>query len=512
MKVVVVDDERVALENIKSLIPWEQHGFEIVGTATNGKSALKLYEERRPQIMIVDIRMPIMDGLELIQTLAARRDNVKFIVMSAYEDFEYARQSISCGNVSCYLLKHEADGERLLDELLKAKKAWQEEDAKRRLELADRLKSAVLGGHFGNSDDANGIRGKLGMLLIQPDMPFSIVPSPNLPFEFADGWLIGEDAGTGGGQDWEPVGSFMLNADQLVMIFANKSLVHSPGETFRSIAADILNRMSGQFQRSFSCFYTVQAGEKSVQQMMQLLTEASSYRVFCGKNAIVCADDLPILAPKEPMAFKPPAIRLDELMQGLKLRNHEMIEHGINQIFSGICEPVWDLPGLYEAVHLCAKLYQDYWASSGMMDAEPLRSLLPGEVYHVQEIRQGLIQAFRDLIAQRVPQTLSPKLNQAIRYMNEHYMEDIGIDEVADAVGISVSYLHQLFKKDLNRTFLDCLTEIRIRKAQHILLHEDAKMFEVSERVGYRSPQHFSQVFKRMTGMSPHEFREGRLS
>jgi two-component system response regulator YesN len=138
--------------------------------------------------------------------------------------------------------------------------------------------------------------------------------------------------------------------------------------------------------------------------------------------------------------------------------------------------------------------------------------LLPGEVYHVQEIRQGLIQAFRDLIAQRVPQTLSPKLNQAIRYMNEHYMEDIGIDEVADAVGISVSYLHQLFKKDLNRTFLDCLTEIRIRKAQHILLHEDAKMFEVSERVGYRSPQHFSQVFKRMTGMSPHEFREGRLS
>lgn len=512
MKVVVVDDERIALENIKSLIPWEEHGFEIVGTATNGKSALKLYEELRPQIMIVDIRMPIMDGLELIRTLAARKENVKIIVMSAYEDFEYARQSISFGNVSCYLLKHEVDGERMLIELTKAKKEWMEEDEKRQLKQADRLKNDVLRGHFGHAGDEPGTRRKLGMLLIQPDKPFSIVPLPNLPFEFAEEWLISEDAGADGNQDWEPVGSFTLNADQLVKIYASRSQVHSTTETLRYVAAGIQNRLNGQFRRSFSCFYTVQTGGKSVQHMLQLLTEAAPYHVFCGKNAIVCVDDLPIPAPTDPVTFKPPVIRMDELMQGLKLRDHELIEHSINQIFDRICDPVWDLPGLYETVYLCARLYQDYLASSGMTGDEPLHFLLPGEVYHVQEIRQGLIRAFHDAIAQRIPQTLSSKLNKAIRYLNEHYMEDIGIDEVAAAVGISASYLHQLFKKELNRTFLDCLTEIRIRKAQHILLHEDAKMFEVSERVGYRSPQHFSQVFKRMTGMSPHEFREGRLS
>lgn len=245
--------------------------------------------------------------------------------------------------------------------------------------------------------------------------------------------------------------------------------------------------------------------------MLHALTEAASHSVFCGQHAVVYADELPIPSNREQLKFNQHSIRWDELMQSMKLQNRHQIEQSIRQTFRDICEPVWDLSGLYEAVHLLAKLYNDYCTFKGIYDAEPLQSCLPGDMYHIREIRESLIQAFHSVISRQKTQTLSAKLVQAIRFMNKHYMEDLRIEDVAAVVGISVSYLHQLFKRELNRTFLDFLTEIRIRQAQNILLNENATMFEVSERVGYRSPQHFSQIFKRMTGMSPHEFREGRL-
>ena len=145
MKIVLVDDERIAIEHIKSLLEWEQLGFTIAATATNGKSALRLCEDIRPQIMIVDIRMPVMDGLELIQRRLQKRLGVKFIVMSAYEDFDYARKAISFGHVSSYLIKHEVDSHKLLLEVNKAEGSLGGREAQRHMLRSEQLKDMVTG-------------------------------------------------------------------------------------------------------------------------------------------------------------------------------------------------------------------------------------------------------------------------------------------------------------------------------------------------------------------------------
>jgi two-component system response regulator YesN len=120
-----------------------------------------------------------------------------------------------------------------------------------------------------------------------------------------------------------------------------------------------------------------------------------------------------------------------------------------------------------------------------------------------------LVQLLKEACADHREDHLSTKLQKALRFIHEHYDEDISIDHVSYAIGISASYLHQLCKKELNQTFLEYLTDYRIHQAKRILTLENIKMTEVATKVGYRSPQHFSQVFKKKTGMLPHQYRDG---
>lgn len=97
IKEMIVDDEILAIEDLEQLIPWRQHGFEIVATATSSRKALELFEKYRPQIIFADIRMPVMDGLEFSRRVLAYRYPVGIVLLTAYKDFEYAQQAVAIG-------------------------------------------------------------------------------------------------------------------------------------------------------------------------------------------------------------------------------------------------------------------------------------------------------------------------------------------------------------------------------------------------------------------------------
>ncbi|SEO31942.1 helix-turn-helix domain-containing protein [Paenibacillus sp. OV219] len=535
MKIILVDDERIATEHMKSLLDWEAHGFHIAATATNGRSALKLCEDLRPQIMIVDIRMPVMDGLELIHAATERKLGVKFIVMSAYEDFEYARKAISLGSVSSYLIKHEVNSDKLLLEVNKAKDSWETEEAQRVIQRSEQLKALVTrtaGATLASSSNLpNGtpplLKPPYAMAVFHSDTPFSAVPAAVAVAAAPLPRLTWEQKLTGSAEDsgWLLVGAFPLNADQSLALFSLKSAIAAPmRESFHALLQAIREQLSQTCPASFSICYTCEADERAVTSLpasYHKITAALHHAVFIGPQATVCADDLPLpqLLPSAQQdisfAHSSSSARLQEVAELLSqhANGSAQIESVVTKLFTPLCQPVWNLRGLYHTARGLTALINEHRVKRGLLEIDPFDTEAYHAVYSTRDIQARFVCLLRELCtALDEARSISHKLQKAILFIHAHYREDISIDAVADAVEISASYLFQLFKRELGRTFLDYLTEHRIHHAKRILRHGDTKMTEVATLVGYRSPQHFSQVFKKLTGTLPHQYRSGDYS
>jgi two-component system response regulator YesN len=508
MKIILVDDERIVIDHIKSMIP---DGFEIVATATNGKSALRLCEEHRPQIMIVDIRMPVMDGLDLIRVISNKLLGVKFIVLSAYEDFEYARQAISLGSVSSYLIKHQVDRAKLLEELHKAKQAWETEQSQRRMERSDLIKDCATGACTPLMMKNNGIKAPFALLIFHIDLPFTSA-LPQTIFtdtQHYEKWNLEETLHLNENDEWRLLGDFMINGAETVALFSvkirNSKLIH---ESLHLFVASMQTHLIHTNNRTFSIYYTLtQTDNEMLPHALNKVKTAILYSVFCGRQALVCVDDLSL--PDDSSFNRNRTIQLDKLIDGLEQYNLAIIENTLSSFFDNVYNPEWDLHGLFDLINLLYKFLNDQRMKKGMPYINPFEITEYKPVYHINEIKERFITLFHHLITNKnATHKASPKLLKALQYIQEHFHEDVNIDNVSQVIGVSSSYLHQLFKRDLERTFLDYLTEYRINQAKRILRYENIKMTEVASRVGYRSPQHFSQVFKKITGILPHQHRE----
>lgn len=512
MKIILVDDERIALEHIRTLIPWEENGYEIVAAATNGRSALRLCEEHRPHIMIVDIRMPVMDGLELIRAVAERGWGVNFIVMSAYEDFHYARQAISLGCVSSYLVKHEVDRDKLMQELAKANLAWEMGERQRKLSRSEQLKEACFATGLPVKTGIPIARPPLCAMLLQADAPFTTIPSVSASPDNSgtSGWTEGfkhAEKSTG----WELIGEFTHGAGRTVALFEQRDKNAAlQRNAFYTLASAVQRGLEDRLGHTVSLYFAFESADPAhLPARIRKLEEAARHAVFSGRGALACAEELPLPLDTATVHGNGARRWLNEAVSCIKREEYDTFESVIKEWFVHLSQPIWDLNGLHEAIRSLTALYREQLAAAGLPEADPLDPATAGPLYHAADIRDRLIRAFGELREQSSAalKQLSPKLLQALRYLHARFQDEIGVEDVAFATGISARYLHELFKRELNRTFLDYLTEYRIKQAQRILMREDAKMADVSARVGYRSPQHFSQVFKRLTGVLPHQFR-----
>lgn len=193
IKVMIVDDEILAIEDLEQLIPWRQHGFEIVATATSSQKALELFEKYRPQIIFADIRMPVMDGLEFSRRVLAYRCPVKIILLTAYKDFDYAQQAVAIG-VANYLLKHEINETSLIRELQKVRSELESSvrrDAIVKQRIIKRILSGESLGDWSNEELGfiNQNQEQLALLSVQPDIPYLEqlrIPSGSDPVKLPD--------------------------------------------------------------------------------------------------------------------------------------------------------------------------------------------------------------------------------------------------------------------------------------------------------------------------------------
>ncbi len=402
-KMLVIDDEYLVRLGIRQAIPWERHGIVVVGEAANGQQGLELALQRAPDVILCDVRMPVMDGIAFVRRVQELGLDCAVVILSGYKEFDYVKGTLE-GGAFAYLLKPIDD-----DELI--------ETVRRALQQLEQRRRAIRRE-----------------------------------------------------QHWQQV--------------------------LPSVAQSLLLKLI--------------AGDASGARALQEILEAHGFPVGRRGHLIVGqADPDPSDSEGAPQAVR--ALH-DQLEQGLR-------EQG--------------------APHLGVLLESHFVVLAGMEDGDLVQRVCEAAVARYEQagaattVTVGISQAYADLrgveaayrqAREAARSKLFPLVNAvvrygaeggpykpqvlaAMRYIAEHYAEDVTVRDVAAHLHVSESYLMHLFRENVGLTFNECLTAYRMMMAKKMLREGKYRVYEIAERVGYSDPKYFSQVFRKHTGLLPSQYR-----
>lgn len=513
---MIVDDEVLAINYLKKLINWEKYGFEIIAEATDGKKALEIYKKYKPAVVIVDIKMPVMDGLELSYELTRNDNPPEIILLTAYANFQYAKQAIEYG-ISNYLLKHELDEDTIITELTKIKSKLEKGNKTQKM-IRHQLVKKALEGRLTNHElkemDSNvrSVNKSIVVLVFKIKAPFIINHHFDSNYYTEDSLSLKEILDIQSSISSE-------NLDYIETVEMDKKLCVSllSIQNLKSEMAiqQILNTTLRNIQDNFKdkykqdiciCVNINCGGVEILQDTFRRACNAIRYSVFVEQEEIIWANNIPIAIPDK-------AINMEEELEGIseqmKNLNIEGLEKGIKQIFANLKEPYWNVTSLRD---ICRKLILllEYYKEQNNIEVT-FNETDDDLFYTVKDIERFFISKFKEYINESKylgVQTYSRDIQKIIGYITKNYDKDLNLKDIGDLVGMSGIYVGQIFKKETGDTFLTFLTNHRIKIAKKLLASGKYNVSEVAERVGYKTSQYFSGVFYRSTGITPHNYRK----
>lgn len=507
IRVIIADDEILSVRYLKKMIPWEKLGYEIVGEAANGKKALELYEKWKPQIVLSDIRMPVMDGVELSAELRKRDAQVKIILISAYRDFEYAKKAIQY-DVSNYLLKHELSQETLEKELESVRHAIEKDNRVNQISVESRFKDVLYGNEeeseFFLNDSRYGNRyvmmvlrkqtttnGRTGYETLEvlrnlrwEELIFSVRNAENEAVEYVTGLTIDEE-------------------NQLLLFGAATNSM----KDYHDGIWKIYQRLkSGANRQNGSGLHVICSGIIGVQKLpetFRALSYAVRYTVFMETGKMWELKDIPVKNPDEQLHLHEHLTELESSIKSGDGRERELL----TELFRMVTEPCWNLTEFRYLTRNLDSMYMWAVKKYGIVSGLP-----EGEYGTVTECRDCYVELFEALvkqIRQRGTKSYSKAVWEVLEYVHEHYMEDITLETAGNVCGLNGVYLGQIFKKEVGISLTNYLTNYRCEQAKRLLTEGRYTVGEVSELVGYQTSQYFSRMFRKVTGMTPQEYKNG---
>lgn len=526
-RVMIIDDDAIIRRGLSRNISWEESGFQLVGTAGDGEEGLQLFLQTHPEIVISDIKMPFLDGLDLSRRLLGISPETKIILLTGYGEFDYAKQALEL-KVFDYILKP-IDFDVLIQTVQRAatvldnerKVKWQIQES--RPLLKQRFLTRLILGKYQSErelfDEAAFLELKIlkgcyiAVLVKIDDYQNPEVFSGIAEQEIAKIKLANLCHETLANQA-EVVD---LGGDELAIIFFSDS---KPGQTTQD-AFEWSESFLFQANEELSLSITIGIG--SVRHSLLEITDsfreartALGFRHILGRNQVLTIGDTGIPNAGDPTDL--PEIR-EELGLKVKLGLTEEVVKLLNNIEAGLLRRQFislsasQLIGTQLAFLLMQEL-QDLESENPKVKKEFFfeRCRLIQEGQTIQdifiELRRLATEIF-EMINQGRENIQAGLIGKAIHFIEENYFQEgLSLTDVARAVHVSPVYLSIMFKKERNINFSSFLTEVRMKKAMELLRSSDLKSYEVSERVGYSNPQYFSVCFKKYTGCSPSEFKK----
>ncbi len=517
-RVFFVEDEIVTREGIRDNVDWKACGFEFCGEAPDGEMALPLLQTAKPDVLITDIKMPFMDGLQLCKIIRERMPWVKIVILSGHDEFEYARQAIKLG-VTEYLLKPVTvqDLHNVLQKIA-AQLEQERKDQEHLQKLRDQIEEnrAALRERFliklvvGAVSPTEAIeKGQLlGLDLVARYYLVVVVKTQLIdrsePFDY-DEYQQVQQILTSVVEHNPDVFLLKKGWEELVLIIKGNTPEYLEEEKDL-----ILERVEREVKRTrYRLIVGVGALKKRIADIYQSFIEA----LASAQNAT------------EETASPNYGTDKAELLKFDKSAVDDYLRCGVKEEFDEFFDAL--IQPLGEAA-LKSHLIKNYIFVDVILATGKLVNELGGDVEQVipeldsietilmnikttkqleDQARKILISAlaFRD---SRTNNQYTGLVQQAKEYIDHHYMNpDLSLNQVAAQVNLSPSYFSVVFGQATGQTFKEYLTELRIRKAKELLRMTTQRSAEISYQVGYSDPHYFSYVFRKNTGLSPTQFR-----
>jgi Response regulator containing CheY-like receiver domain and AraC-type DNA-binding domain len=503
IKVMLVDDEVLALNYLRNLINWEERGYKIAAATTNGKSALEAYEQYKPEIVISDICMIGMDGLELAMRLKEQNSDVVIILLSAYKDFEYAQKGIRYG-VANYLLKHELNEVSLIKELENIRQNLDINSKKKKLYQQYFIKQLIYNPINVEEQKKNRLGKRLFLLMIHRNNSYingKMVTGSWSEYELEMLIKVAE-------KSVEDIVSFVadvqITSNNIMIVYEilNTSSKYIVNGMIEQKCTDILDCLKMIMDCKFNLIYSLEIRQSEISLVFQNMARQVRYAVFWEENKHYCITKLPQIVEEDKVVWR-------QLMGELETtiyEGEESVEIVIRYIFELINYPSHKIDIFYQLTHALNELLMELEEREGIVLLREER-----ELYKILEIEKYYVNMFtqmQQVMIQRDNQRYSEIVLKIMRYIRKNYQGELSLEVLGEEFQMNGIYLGQVFKRETGVTFLKYLTSCRMEEAKKNLEAGKKNIAEISELVGYKTSQYFSQIFTKTVGIKPQEYKK----
>lgn len=492
--VFLVDDEPFIIEGMRALVPWEDYGLKVVGEASNGSEAIKKLETCHVDILLTDIMMPIMDGLELISTLKESHPNTKYIVLSGYEEFEYVKKGMKLG-IENYLLKPVNEQElisTLENSIEKLEKSTNNEEA------YTILRDNTIWRCLNQDIDAKEWRERVELYSLEFDGQNLAV----VLMQISD-------------CEHENSSFFRKRVEEL---FQSVCIINPDGELILLVSFNCedglkkkLDELNMLFAGYISGKYHINVGSfvcstSELYKSYQRAKELSSYRLVLKESGLITDE----LTKQYTQACLSTSNELDDLKRYIVGSEQEKAFLWIKGAFDEINKSTKKVaPTIIRgfAIEIVTSIQKDVSSHANDQTVGIVKRIL--EAYSIGILVDILIDfiegIFRTL--EQKSEHRSPIIQSVVQYIQEHFYEELSLKTLSYKFHINSIYLGQLFQKETGLVFSEYINHLRLEKAKQLLRGTHLKAGIIGKQVGYSDSAYFYKQFKKAVGITPSAWR-----
>ncbi len=532
LKVFLVEDESIVREGLRDNIPWDQYDYEFVGEASDGEIALPLIRKTKPDVLITDIKMPFMDGLALSNIVMQELPDIKIIIISGYDDFEYARQAIRIG-VEQYLLKpvtRSALQKALQEVREKVEAEWEQKDYLKKFQNEMREYEQFARRRFFEKVFA-------GRLSVQEIYEEAQKVSLNLHASSYNLVMISlnDKRGEESGMDSQLFDRYQEELLHYFPGFPEYFIFQWNVSVYGILIMGEPDRIEELTQRCIENVrricelppggleWHVVAGNPV--ERLSLLPEVYSkvnhllsYRFLLPDKPILTEQDLELLPGNEESdmsglgnAQVDPELLQRFLKEGQSEEVHDFVSGYVQsmkeQLKSKMFRNYLVLSTRFAVIAFVEKMGYEQEKFFQTIAADKLQEyvLNPEDISEYMEVLLSRAIELRD---QENEYKGKKVISDALEYIEAHYTEeDFSLNKVAEQVHVSPNYLSAIFSSEMETTFVEYVTRKRLEKAKQLLRQTDWTAQEIAGEAGYKEAHYFSFVFKKTVGCTPKEYR-----
>ncbi len=524
IRVLLVDDEKLALEYLENIISWELYGFEIVGALTDAGQALKLFRKTHPELVISDVRMYGMDGIDFSAAVKEIDPGTHILFLSGYRNFEYVQEAIALG-IDDYMLKSDLTEEQFLSKVLRIKEKIEKEKQKK-----EYTESAVFKELFAGRHEERYYRDLLGekeyvrlhkkycYLIVSrrkaPSFVEQFIPDVNEENYVDETAIVNALRTESFRSGISPAAVFPLNTTEELCVLDLTVSTVSENEIYEkvySLACAVFEKINDEKCTAYNVvFYPKGCSVRQFRQFWEKRRKEDN-RFYTKRKAQIAefgtAPDISSDFPGENLT----AVKIEK---DLEDGNRDQCERLLEALMIAVEQDdvigyLWYTKEIFIALHeledFCRKERRPFALaeSCGTYDLTSPEGMIRFVRFKFDEVLT--------LFDRDTKREISRSIEAAIAYIEEHYSdENLSSNSIAKSAGISASWLSTRFKEEVGSGVSDYISRVRVEHAKELLNDDKYMIYEVADRTGFASSQYFSRIFKQLTGLTPNEYRRNR--